>query len=69
MPVRFESFVNGLGDTASDQIRFAKADFALGWMDIHVDCFRIHFQKKEGHRVLTLHQGSMIAFPQAHVGW
>src|ERR1700731_670199 len=63
-PICFKRFPNGLRDAVSDQIRLAKANFALRWMYVDVDRLRIHFQKQKGDRELTLHKRGMISLPQ-----
>lgn len=42
-----------------------KANLLFGGVDIHVEAVRIHIEEEKGHRVLTLHEGRVIAFAQS----
>jgi hypothetical protein len=42
-----------------------EADFFFGRMNIHVITVSVHFEKQEGHRMLTFHEGGVVALAQA----
>lgn len=54
----------GGGDGFTDAMAVVEADFFFGGVDIHVEAVRVHVEEEEGHGVLTLHEGGVVAFAE-----
>lgn len=60
-----EGGADGGGDGFTDAMAVVEADFFFGGVDIHVEAVRVHVEEEEGHWVLTLHEGGVVAFAEA----